>query len=527
MLRVNHYEQDVAACILDFCRPTAPWQRRLWGLGSILGIREALEASEAAAEGHLSNRATKMLCAELARNAGPDPGLGSAALRRALTQCLKSEVRRDSGEYVYLQEILGRTEGQYLLRWAKAVDQPDPATNSPERAAKAIAAHLLDSGFSPQYLQRWYSYRIRYEPGTRTLAEILGDAANLDSERPRTFDIMVPVVSTPHDPERLPEGWLDAPQTSRWLRDHEFSTSGLRQCGGFLMRIEARDPWGAVEIVNERLERFSARVELGAKAILRDCGKVWIADQEQPLPLSRLHRFVEIGALKREHRLYDDEGQSRLDSALELAAPLNSGGPSPAISGGWAAVETLLYGAGDSGDRGVAGDRLASIIACSFTRAECTKLAYTYANTSDDNLSNQLSAATSNRHRAEIFVAAFKQGIRFDDPADQVACTRIRGIFDEPRERLSDIETYLVAALRRLYRQRNLVLHWGRTQGPCLRATLRTTAPLIGAGLDRLSHAHFVEGLTPLELASRARLNLDLLGSTEGVSPVLLLESRQ
>jgi hypothetical protein len=42
--------------------------------------------------------------------------------------------------------------------------------------------------------------------------------------------------------------------------------------------------------------------------------------------------------------------------------------------------------------------------------------------------------------------------------------------------------------LRRLYRQRNLVLHWGRMNAVGLRAALRTAAPLVGAGMDRIAH---------------------------------------
>jgi hypothetical protein len=40
-----------------------------------------------------------------------------------------------------------------------------------------------------------------------------------------------------------------------------------------------------------------------------------------------------------------------LDNALELAAPLNRGARGPAVAGGWAALESLLYHAGDPADR--------------------------------------------------------------------------------------------------------------------------------------------------------------------------------
>ena len=87
-----------------------------------------------------------------------------------------------------------------------------------------------------------------------------------------------------------------------------------------------------------------------------------------------------------------------------------------------------------------------------------------------------------------------------------------------------DIEDHAKQSLRRLYRQRNLVLHWGRMNAVGLSAALRTAAPLIGAGLDRIVHAWFATRTNPLELAARARLRLDLLESTDGCLPVDLLE---
>lgn len=73
------------------------------------------------------------------------------------------------------------------------------------------------------------------------------------------------------------------------------------------------------------------------------------------------------------------------------------------------------------------------------------------------------------------------------------------------------------------YRHRNLVMHWGRTDAVALRASLRTAAPLIGEGMDRIAHAWFVEGILPLELAARASIGLALVNSSGGREIVNLL----
>lgn len=79
-------------------------------------------------------------------------------------------------------------------------------------------------------------------------------------------------------------------------------------------------------------------------------------------------------------------------------------------------------------------------------------------------------------------------------------------------------------ALRRFYRQRNILMHGGTTNSIALSTALRTAAPLVSAGLDRITHAALVEGITPLQLAARAKLNLELVGSSDGRHLVDLLE---
>ena len=47
----DSYDRDVAARLLDFFRSGCPWQRRLWGVGVVLGLQEVLEASNAVQSG--------------------------------------------------------------------------------------------------------------------------------------------------------------------------------------------------------------------------------------------------------------------------------------------------------------------------------------------------------------------------------------------------------------------------------------------------------------------------------------------
>ncbi len=100
----------------------------------------------------------------------------------------------------------------------------------------------------------------------------------------------------------------------------------------------------------------------------------------------------------------------------------------------------------------------------------------------------------------------------------------MRKLVKDPATVLSDVEAHATVAFRRFYRQRNLVLHGGQTSAVALRASLRTVAPLVGAGMDRIVHAHLVGGTHPLDLAAKARLEMARAGSQDARDLTALLE---
>ncbi|MFF5715162.1 hypothetical protein [Streptomyces sp. NPDC012756] len=81
-----------------------------------------------------------------------------------------------------------------------------------------------------------------------------------------------------------------------------------------------------------------------------------------------------------------------------------------------------------------------------------------------------------------------------------------------------------IIAMRRLYRTRNIILHGGATHGVALEASLRTAAPLLGVGLDRIVYASYTEDLDPPDLAARAEVALQLVHGETGLTTVDLLE---
>jgi len=107
--------------------------------------------------------------------------------------------------------------------------------------------------------------------------------------------------------------------------------------------------------------------------------------------------------------------------------------------------------------------------------------------------------------------------------SDIAAYLRIQKLLLSPSKVLSDIQSHLADALNRLYRQRNLVLHGGRTNSVALSGSLRTASKLVGAGMDRIAHAWYVRNMRPIELAARSKLAIQLVPDGDPLACVNLL----
>ncbi|MFD2422823.1 hypothetical protein ACFSUI_00330 [Ralstonia solanacearum] len=102
--------------------------------------------------------------------------------------------------------------------------------------------------------------------------------------------------------------------------------------------------------------------------------------------------------------------------------------------------------------------------------------------------------------------------------------TRLEKLLANPRPQLQSIRDSIGESFHRLYRQRNLILHGARLDSVVLTASLRTVAKLAGAGMDRITHGHYVQNLRPLELVAKANLALALVNRESPLGCVDLLE---
>jgi hypothetical protein len=507
----------------------SPWPRRLWEVSSVLALREAAEAGDWLRMRVLSPGSVSWYLHALERQLGPDRGLGDTQLRKELTTLLRSGLAPDSRDRRRLIQLMPAIMNDYLARWATSVDSA--RRPSAERLARAIATHLLDCGHSSGQLRRW-TRALSKQPDA-VLADLLSGASELADQDDQDFEVLVPFVSVPDYQglaAHLPE-WYSPPCASAWFAENKV-TKPPRHNGAFLYKVTAKDAVAAARAVGSKIRRLEARrsYSRGSKKRLESVSRVWVAGNVDALPLFPPERGVNVLSLETEKTMYSVSQSDRLDEALELAAPLNAGPAASAAAGAWAAIESLLFHPGDQADieegRAVAADRLAAIVTCSWPRAELTALSYRHKPSTFDSVSTDLQSCRSNLQRSEVIGQALSAGtlLTLGSPSDIAAAERMKAVVCDPYSQLKDVRCIIEGVFRRLYRQRNIVVHGGNTAAIALDSALRTAAPLIGAGFDRLVHAQLINQVEPLDLAARAENSLALASDPLGPAPTRLLE---
>ncbi|SEU12669.1 integrase [Nonomuraea wenchangensis] len=531
----SSYSQHVSARMLNFCAAATPWFRRLWDVSAFLSLEELHEAGGWVERRVLSQSALDWQRHELERLLGDDPALGTKVFRRRLQECLRTTLTVASDGRRKLRHLIDVGRPGYLDRWAACVAGTDPPP--PEKVARAVASHLLDSGHSMDGLSRW----LRDGRLGLSAVDLIAEAAALLTRPPTSWKVVVPFADL-HGRELtagLPH-WIGRREAADLLAETGTKTTAPIT-GALSYEVEARDAERALEIVSDVVERLQARARFASTGSVSPFDTAVVLNQRRAMPLRMPARGARVLSLAAERQLYvvgaepqrlDDRRRSAVDDALEIASALNHGPLAPAVAGGWSALESLLTEARDPDERErvVAAGRAAALVACSWPRAELTALSHRIRHVSDGDLAERLDLCGSNRERATLIAAELVQGRSLPlerswrRRSDIAAVTRMHALLADPALVLGRVRRYVEVSLRRLYRSRNIVLHGGSTGGVALQAALRVTAPLVGAALDRLAHADLVAGVPPLVLASRAETALHMVGDQMGPALCDLIE---
>lgn len=503
--------------VAEQVEPWTTWARRAWEPGTVLRIKELVEACRWVEPQVLSDGAVQWLRTRVQPLIGQDPGLANGAVRQQLQAALKDPVRSGSQKLRRLQSLIDFIEKDYLGRWRATVatDRFDL-----EQAARFISSHVLDHGLHPEYLRLQLRGAIRGGADGVDLVDLMEAELNLP---PRVYVGWVRLKDVPH-PELMEkrENWHDARSTNDVLRAHNCPPT-RSQSGSLRFRLQARDIYSAATEVYEDMERLKSRTRLLRSKQLTYEPRIYFEDGAT-LPLRARHPQISAVSLARTEILYtaplDGGHRQAIDDSLFLAADLLHASPGVAAGSAWASLESLLgEGDPDAAERGkvIAADRAASIIAASWPRAELTKLSYSIVAdaTCPTSVKSRLDAAgEDNAQRANVLWKAVEAGISMQMalPREQAALLRMQELCAQPMAEMRRVQGYLTASLRRLYRQRNLVLHGGAMKPVALRSALRTAGPLVAASLDRISYCLERNEWAPLDTVARAELAVACAG---------------
>lgn len=515
---VNERERAAVARLLEFLSDRQPWYRSLWGIGVVLAMEELYEACVAMQQGHLSDGALKRMASSLQKRVGVHPAFTEDE-KTFLRQQVQQVPRAEGAAHFGIRDLSARVSADYLARWGRVVHAGNFEV---EHFARSVAAYLLDEGFAGQYLHDFIKARVNVEPPI-TLPQLC-DAiqAEMVASSWREFEVLLAFASMPTLPNGIPSNWLQGPAVIAWLKEQNFETAGVRAPVAMVLRVSARDVVGAARAARNESDRYAARALIATGEPLNRVPFLWVKGATSAMPIKNDSRGVGVKELFREDRVFSRDASHSVDAALELLAHLEGSSPPAAIAGGWAAIEGLLA---DPSDRASAADNLATLVACSFPRAELTVLSYR-AQREHPEICAELEEEHTNRERSRIMgeLILERRLPEMTRITDQAAVARLSKLFANPKRELQIIRDAIGESFHRLYRQRNLILHGGRLDSVALSASLRTAAKLAGAGMDRITHGHYVQDLRPLELVAKANLALAVMSREDPLACVEMLE---
>lgn len=529
-LSPDRYTTHVVTRIEEYVNDSVPWQRSLWQLGTVLVLKEVAEYADQLRRGAIRDEGVRYVCQAAREQCAKDPAVRDTAVGNRL-DVLLGNPKDFKSEYISaeLEHLAGRVDQGYFGRLA-AVHRTSARQPSAERASRFIAAHLLDTELSGDAIKIWI-HEMEDESSTCSVADLCDSAAELVGRPPRKFSVIVPFRRFPdlgirrHSDSAdrsLSVLGTDAVREKLGSSSNEFDSLA----GGVQVQVTARDPAAAVTHTQELLSRLLARLSVSpahaAAADLHD--RAVVIGSRVTYLLSQQRRSVRLPSIDLSRSIFKVRPYAEaaaLDDALELLAYFEQGTPGAALTGGWAALESLLVLASEQDV--LAADRLAAIVACDFPRAELTWLAHARLDESQTHPAIlEARSASTVTERVQLLEKAIAAGAgaAYVRPADVAGLSRITELLTDPADGLHKIQKSVTEALRRLYMQRNVVMHAGSLSSVTRRATLRSVPSLAGAGMDRLVMAASFAGVTPIQLAARAESELRLLGASAPVRPL-------
>ncbi|MDG4794424.1 hypothetical protein [Micromonospora sp. WMMD1082] len=473
------------------------WTSTLWTSSTTALVEELLLAGAQVKQSVLSGSSFEELKPQVLEQVKADPGLGDPSLRGSLLRKLPrnaDEFGPSSHRFRAFAALVPQWKASYLANWRREFQRPgyadavapDPRTRvTPPESAGLLAAFLLDAGISAEYLVRWLDYRAKHTTAEIDLDGFLAQLITLYDTGRGWAEIMV-VLERAASPDSLAtDGWMSAAEVRAWFEANGFRPPP-RVHGGILYRSEQWDIYGALRQVAAALHRITNRANLRSGRPPQLYRLAWIRGVRDPRripPATDMQSRIPGYHLERPE-LGPFSSDNRLEVAIEFiqSASLVVGA---AVAGMlWAAIEVLFATPGDAG-KVEAASRAADIATIAFIRSDLqNSVGMLLSRCKDDPLAGELLATEGNARIARL-EEALRAGEhqQLSHSAVRLHLAHTARLLDPAHVKL--LRDRLNRSLRALYRQRNLVLHGGVTDGPLLESVLRTAYPVVTSVINR------------------------------------------
>ncbi|NMR30541.1 hypothetical protein [Crystallibacter degradans] len=532
----NTLQETVVLRMIELIDVRSPWNRSLWQLGTIQSVREVLECAQATWSGAInSSHALEYVSERCRSQVSADVGIGAQAVRDLLAQKLellappKKTLPKSAGIVLTteIEELALRASRDYLSRWNTHVATAELTSGTVEQTARLVLTHMLDDGFDGKHLHGFLKATLATTTA-KALETVILRGHEMCREPENTYSFAVPIQSGNRAREvaSLQNLLLDIDE----FREEASKIPNAGPKANVFHRIvsqdsaavielsfQARDPHAATSKLHERLMKIEQRATVG-RGVTRALGF-------SPIVLDRTNKKLRdfyfgtkpmiVPSLDR-HSLYTDTLDAQLDNALGLLSSVRDLSSVASVAMLWAAVEGLL---GHPGAAGIdAADGLAAVVACSFPRAELEDLLRKEIRQEilDSGLKQSLEKAQGSDKARTLLDSLKEHGSNmFLHLEDRASAERVLQIDADPAGTIARIEGYFKDVFRRLYYQRNFVMHAAKFDSVSLASAIRSAPKLVAAGVDRVVHVHaqYVRlPVPPLALASRARNEIAMLG---------------
>jgi hypothetical protein len=431
-----------------------------------------------------------------------DPGLGDKVSRGILRNTLPRKSDNfvpNSHKYRAIENLMPGLERDYLSNWLTEFRRPEYAQMnfpdagsiiSPATSAALLSAFLLAAGLSSELIIKWLDYSLKYAPDPISLEDLIQMLIERYKRGNSPLEIMV-LLDRPVAPaSRSIEGWLNAAEAKSWLNSNGFSFPRTVH-GGILYRSDQWDIYGALKDVSSSLQRIRYRATLKTGKPPSFYPKAWIKGVKtaRDIPDPTVTEVEMPGYPLENPSLVRPSSENRLEVAVEFIQAASLGGGPGSAGMLWAALESLLSAPGDP-DRMEVVNRGADIGLIAVIRSQInTSLALLLERRADsedlrreitalpyDERFDRLQMALVNKEYEALQSAGAR--LQISHTADLLSVERIKALRLALRHSLSG-----------LYRQRNLVLHGGITDGPLLKGYLRIGFQLVPAIINRYARA--------------------------------------